>query len=97
MCKYCDLDKIEALEQAIADNDKKHLIRVGWTEFELDEEGKKTCKQLIAQLKDLSIETNNKRDRLFVDGSWWNSFYQCREKSKGVPAFNYCPICGRKL
>lgn len=97
MCKYCDLSKIEALEQAIADNDKKHTRRVGWTDFNLDKEGENTFKQLVAQLKDLSIATNDGRDRLFVDGSWWNNFYKCREKSKGVPAFHYCPMCGRKL
>lgn len=97
MCKYCDLDRITALEQAIKANDEKHTIRVGWTEFDLDEEGKETFKQLVAQLEDLSIATNNGYDRLFIDGSWWNNFYKCREKSKGVPAFNYCPYCGRKL
>lgn len=97
MCKFCDLDKITALEQAIANNDKEHTIRTGWETFDLDEEGKKTFKQLIAELKDLSIETNNGNNRLFIDGSWWNDFYKCREKSKGVPAFHYCPMCGRKL
>lgn len=97
MCKYCDLDKIKALEQAIADNDKKHTVRIGWEKFDLDEKGKEIFKQLVAQLKDLSIETNDGRDRLFIDGSWWNNFYQCRMKSKGVPAFHYCPMCGRKL
>lgn len=97
MCKYCDFDRIAALEQAIIDNDKAHTIRTGWEDFRLNDEGRETFKQLVAQLKELSIETKNGRDRLFADGAWWNSFYQCREKSKGVPAFNYCPMCGRKL
>lgn len=97
MCKYCDFNKIAALEQAIIDNDKAHTTRTGWEEFRLDDDGQKTFRRLAAQLKELSIETKSGRDRLFADGSWWNSFYQCREKSRGVPAFNYCPVCGRKL
>lgn len=96
-CPYCDFEIIATIEQAIKDNDEKHTIRTGWTDFDLDEEGKKNHKKLIEQLLSHSIETLNGCDRLFIDGSWWNDFWKIREKSKGVPAFNYCPKCGRKL
>ena len=58
MCKYCDLDKIKALEQAIADNDETHTIYVRMTvEFtaKLNKQDAENVEQGIMTLDDIDL------------------------------------------
>ena len=58
MCKYCDLGKIKALDQTIANNDEKHTIYVRMTvEFtaKLNEQDTEDVEQGIMTLDDIDL------------------------------------------
>ena len=58
MCKYYDLGKVEALEQAIANNDEKHTIYVRMTvEFiaKLNKQDAEDVEQGIMTLDDIDL------------------------------------------
>lgn len=97
MCKYCDLDKIADIKNAIIENDKENQVRVGWTEVRLSEKGQTIYEQLKKELLERAVPTANGDNRLFMDGTWWNEFWGIWESSKGISSFHYCPMCGRKL